>query len=536
MLLIVAEGATSDAVKAIMPTNISKLLEKAKYSWNSYGDPNTTDAGAWVGLTAGKSSITYGTVDSTLSIPIEDGNEENHGGVTYIPNYSQRLLATGKVGVANSRMVVASSWQSLLDVTYKYADKKIFAVGDEQIKDSAILSLADPYLSHLVVDLNGANIAGKMYGFSPTVNQYRDAINKVDDYIGKIVTAVKSRSNYNAEDWLIIVTTTHGMQSDNISYGGSSIPERKIFTIFHNDNLIKQELKSPDLTNGLNNNGKANTISMDAATASPYDIPSTGGYTIMFKVRNITKSGSNTVLLSKATHAYSNPRGWAFMLVGTNKNYRLGIGDASGTGNVYKYFIGGASSEASAEVNVWDAIALRVYDSASTRYAVLYTNNKRSAASAIGNIVSAATTSSFIIGNISSSLGTSNSIISNLSIWNTALSEQEILNSVCDQVITSSHPKYANLIGYWPMDEGTGKVLKNYAPLALGKDFTFTDFGNKSWNLIDMPCASTVNTFQTSVMDIVPTIFYWLNAPVSDSWGLEGTAWLKDYETEFVSK
>ncbi|MCH5685917.1 hypothetical protein LWM68_17690 [Niabella sp. W65] len=43
MLLIVADGAVSDAVKTIMPPNISKLLEHAKYSWNAYGDANTTD-------------------------------------------------------------------------------------------------------------------------------------------------------------------------------------------------------------------------------------------------------------------------------------------------------------------------------------------------------------------------------------------------------------------------------------------------------------------------------------------------------------
>jgi hypothetical protein len=534
VLLIVAEGATSDAVKTIMPPNISKLLEHAKYSWNTYSDANTTEGGTWVGITSGKASNVYGLVDSSLSVRSEDGTEEDHSEVGYIPNYSQRLLAAGKVGVSASKMVVISPWQTLLDVPFKFADRKIFASNDKNVKDSAVNILKDPNITHLVIDLNGANIAGRQYGFAAGTQQYKEAIQTVDGHIGDIMTALRARATYSSEDWLVIVTTTHGVKADNISYGGATIPERKIFGIYHNDNIVKQEMISPALTNALNVNGKADTISMPAAMSASYDIPATGGYTIMFRVRSITKSGSNTVLLSKATHAYSNPRGWAFMMVGTNKNYRFGISDASGTGNVFKYFIGETSNEASSDVNRWDNIAVKIYDSAGTRYAVMFTNGKRSVAKAIGSTNYAAPASNLVVGNIGSSLGASNAIVSNLNIWNTALTDVEITNNTCATAIETNHPRYANLIGYWPMDEGEGKLLKNYAPGAAGKDFSFNTFGGRGWNLVDQACITSGNTLQTSSTDIVPTIFYWLNAKVSDSWGFEGKVWLKDFETEFV--
>ncbi|MCH5598300.1 LamG-like jellyroll fold domain-containing protein [Niabella ginsengisoli] len=535
--MIVAEGATSDAVKEIMPSNISQLLEHAKFSWNTYGDANTTEGGAWVGITAGKSSIGYGIVDSSLSISDAEGEEEDHGEIGYIPNYSQRLLAAGKAGVNTSRMVVVSPWQTLLDVSFKFADKKIYANDDEAVKDSAIKTINESSnLTHMVIDLNSANIAGRQHGFSSSNIQYKDAINKVDGYIGEIVSALKARPTYDIEDWLIIITTTHGVKPDNITYGGATIAERKIFTIYHNENINKQEIVSPELTNALSLNGKADSISMPASMATAYDIPAEGGYTIMFKIRSITKSGSNTALLSKATHGYQNPYGWAFIMVGSNKTYRFGIGDRSSTnGNTFKYYIGGTDTEVSADLNVWDAIAFRVYDSASTRYAEMYTNGKRSPAQNIGNMASAAPASNLVIGTIATSLGSgAHAIISNLSIWNTALTTDEIVNANCSMSISATHPKYGNLIGYWPLDEGEGSVLKNYAPGATGKDFSFTDFGKRVWNLVDQACAISENTFQTSSTDIVPTIFYWLNASVADSWALEGKAWLKDYETEFV--
>lgn len=275
---------------------------------------------------------------------------------------------------------------------------------------------------------------------------------------------------------------------------------------------------------------------MPSSVATPtYDIEAGGEYTIMFHIRNISKSGSNTTLLSKASHAYSNVRGWEFMLEGASKNYRFILGNGTG-GNTPKFFIGAQASQASSDLNVWDAIALRIYDSASSRYARMYTNGQGSSIVDMTDVDVASPSNDLVIGNIGSSLGASNAIISNFSFWNTALSEEEILNFSCASAISSSHPQYDHLVGYWPIDEGEGKVIKNHAPGAIGKDFSFNAFGGRTWSLVDQPCAASEDSFMITSMDIVPTIFYWLNATIADTWGFEGKAWLEDFETEFVTQ
>ncbi|ULT40284.1 hypothetical protein KRR40_36580 [Niabella defluvii] len=131
-------------------------------------------------------------VDSSLNISNGEGNEENHGTISYIPNYSQRLLASGKIGAATSRMVVISPWQTLLDVPYKFADRKIYADNDDKVKDSALRALQDASITHLVVNFNRPNIIGKQYGFAAGITQYKEAINTVDSQIGEIMNALKT--------------------------------------------------------------------------------------------------------------------------------------------------------------------------------------------------------------------------------------------------------------------------------------------------------------------------------------------------------
>lgn len=530
VLLIVADGAISDAVKTIMPPNISKLLEHAKYSWNAYGDANTTDGGSWVGLTSGKVSTAYGVVDSSLNISNGEGNEENHGTVSYIPNYSQRLLASGKIGAATSKMVVISPWQTLLDVPYKFADRKIYADNDAKVKDSALRVLKDASITHLVVNFNRPNIIGKQYGFAAGITQYKEAVNTVDSQIGEIMNALKSRATYNAEDWLVILTTTHGVSSTDITrYDGGTLDERKIFFIYNNDNIKKQEFSSLSSYQTFPFTTRNQIAALDAAKSSVYALGASGNYTILSKVRMLTKpTGSNhTVLAYKSNHAYSGVNGWNMMITGGTGLYRFVIGAASKA----LLFVGGGAEQASGPAGSWDVVALKVFDSASKRWAVCMTNGKRSTPIDITGYDIGASSTPFALGTITNSVGAATFNLKDFSIWNTALPDQYIANYRCGNGITANDPMLANLIGYWPV-EGSGTTVINKAPNASDKNLT-SNFP-LAWTWVPGADCSGGSSVFISSTDIVPTIFYWLNTKVIDSWGLEGNAWLKDYETEFV--
>jgi len=65
---------------------------------------------------------------------------------------------------------------------------------------------------------------GHILGFSPDVPRYIESIENVDREIGRVLEALRSRTGYDDEDWLIVVTTDHG-GIDRTHRGGSDEPD-----------------------------------------------------------------------------------------------------------------------------------------------------------------------------------------------------------------------------------------------------------------------------------------------------------------------
>jgi arylsulfatase A-like enzyme len=60
--------------------------------------------------------------------------------------------------------------------------------------------------------------------------EYRDAIALSDRHIGLLMAAVRARPSYEAEDWLVVVSTDHGRTEDG-GHGGDTPEERTIFLL-----------------------------------------------------------------------------------------------------------------------------------------------------------------------------------------------------------------------------------------------------------------------------------------------------------------
>ncbi|MFE5997245.1 alkaline phosphatase family protein [Streptomyces sp. NPDC056454] len=60
--------------------------------------------------------------------------------------------------------------------------------------------------------------------------QYRQALDVIDGYLGRLLAAIKARPSYATERWTIIVATDHG-HTDAGGHGGSSIEERRTFVL-----------------------------------------------------------------------------------------------------------------------------------------------------------------------------------------------------------------------------------------------------------------------------------------------------------------
>lgn len=71
------------------------------------------------------------------------------------------------------------------------------------------------------------DLMGHYHGFSPESQPYREAFFEMDAYAARILKAVKNRSTYGQEDWLILISTDHG--GLRLTHGGQSVYERTVW-------------------------------------------------------------------------------------------------------------------------------------------------------------------------------------------------------------------------------------------------------------------------------------------------------------------
>ena len=125
----------------------------------------------------------------------------------------------------------------------------------------------------------------------------------------------------------------------------------------------------------------------------------------------------------------------------------------------------------------------------------------------------------------------------NLSFFNVALSDAVIKANVGLKDITQ-HPNYANLIGFWPMDEGTEGTFFNKAPVGYNMSLS----GVYNWaNLgalyppgtTSEPVTSSLS-IPSSVSDISALTLYWMNINILPDFGFDGKPYLKNFEIEFL--
>jgi hypothetical protein len=104
--------------------------------------------------------------------------------------------------------------------------------------------------------------------------------------------------------------------------------------------------------------------------------------------------------------------------------------------------------------NIWTHIAVTY--SATSQHMIFYVNGtQKFLRSANGNINKLHQTEHMVIGNWNVLTSGFKGIIDEVRLWNSALSSSTIQKWM-NKIVTSSHPNFSNLKGYWKFNEGTG--------------------------------------------------------------------------------
>lgn len=523
VLLISIDGLAGTALNEYVPANITKLLEHAKYTFESMADANTRDAASWTTLLSGKSSGKHGVYTNDFDTSEEDDDDiHDHDGsgvsTGYISLY-QRLLESGR----NLKTLSVTSWEPLDHNLFNLSDENGVVPSDEAAKTKAIdrLKNGDKDLAFAVVNFRDLNAAGVAGGFSMANPTYKTTLDRIDGYIGEIMTAVEQRKNYAGEDWLIVVTSNHG--GIDKSYGGATLEERKVPLILYNPNFLKRQFIIPPFTNGFKaRNGINGTIS--SVEASRYNIGTSGEYTIQLKLLVHQFGTLNPAIISKQNNTGNSDDGWSFIHNG-GIGWRFKIKGTQVTFN--KQF----------EVGKWYTLTARIYTDGSTRKVQVFTDGEMGSEGTLGT-AQGSSSSNLNVGYSASYVGgTLIQSVKDVYVYNKALPVDYIKDNYCKSPVDDQYK--GDMIGGWDLGDGIGARLKNR--VAGAPDFVVN--GAYSWEFLQNDFCKLLTGSEKNpdelllgAVDVAPQIFYWLHIKPSDSWGLEGKVFLSDYETEFVGK
>lgn len=515
VLIISIDGLTGSELKAIAPTNIETLRKTSKYSYDVLRGSVANDVASWATMITGVSYSKHLIKENTFQ---PTPKENSHEVPAVFRNSFDYVLQYKSVKTA-----IVTPWTDLRNYV-KVADFAPVVSTDVAVKDSAINIInTSTSLGTMIVNFRDVQTAGATGGYIATNATYKNAVTKADEYVGNLVTALKARKNYAAEDWLIMITTNHG---------GSNTDPKPGFIIASNANLKEQELKKSGFNTILfNNTGIGAKIEKDNGL---YDSGSNKDFTVQMQA----KFNVNTFyvgFLSKSTIINgSNQTGWLWFQSDSQKWKTSFGGTANGSGVGRSECQGGVVFD-----DKWHTLTMTVkYVNSTTRTVTTYTDGNQDATLNISAHKNLSTPDPLTLGYKQFSGGTGLSFQgAELQYFNMALDPAVIKANIALKDITQ-HPNYANLIGYWQNNEGGEAVLANKA---VG-GYNMSLYGPFSWKSMgaDVPAAVTPDpnaggkSIILSNSAVSATMLYWMNVKILPEFGIDGNPFLNQFEIEFL--
>ncbi len=359
--------------------------------------------------------------------------------------------------------------------------------------------------------------AGHSNGFSPDVTSYVEAIEEVDEHIGTVIKSLELRPNYVEEDWIVLVTSDHG--GINFSHGGNTFEEENVMFIL-SGNSINQELITKDSTytidDPFNCLGDTTELSFDGSNdyvrvphTSNFDFGASQDFTVECRVRT-TEAADVSIVGNKDWDSGFN-KGFVFSFkLPLGPEWKVNIGDGSNRADINT---GGGIADGE-----WHTLSVSFDRDGQMR---MYEDGVFLSQTGISNIGDITNGEDLWFGTDIDMGYDYNGSIAEVRIWDEVLTDQEILDYYCD-TISSNHPSYSNLIGYWRMNEGQGTQVSDQT--SNGNDGTITD---AEWYVPDSIWQYDYSN-TPRVVDISINALGHLCIPIDPNWNLDGKAWLPD--------
>ena len=502
VLIIGIDGCRADVLQFASTPNIDGLLPNSFYSYHSLNDDITYSGPGWSAMMTGVWSDKHGVIDNSFTG--SDFDSYPHF-IKRVEDYNPDLYT-----------VSISQWHPINNsIVLDHADFKYNAPTEADVTSEAINQLENEDPDVLFLHYDEVDHAGHAHGFSQDIPDYVASIEGVDTQVGLVLDALYDRPNYLNENWLILISTDHG--GNGFGHGGSSPEEETIFYIAHNKKF-SEHLNTPDtievvdITDCINNDKHLSLDGDDDMIDIPHftelDFGADQDFTIECRVK--TNSAGDVAIIGNKDWDSGSNKGFVFSFkFASGPEWKVNIGDGT---NRVDIDTGGEIAD-----NEWHHIAVTFdRDGEMTMYEDgLFVTSLD--ISSIGDIDNGAP---FRIGADIDDGYEYTGAIEEVRIWNGLVPAIDINTWKCN-AIDNTHPNYNDLIGYWPLDEGTGSTANDLS--GLDNDGTIT---SPIWSTLD----SVVSYDNTPrITDIALSALDWLCIDIEDSWDLDGKSWIGRY-------
>ncbi len=441
VLIIGIDGCRSDALEEANTPNIDVLMANGTFSFDALNTEVTSSGPGWSAMLTGVWSGKHGVIDNTFA----GSNYDN------FPHFIQRVEEHN----ANLNTASIAHWHPINDLILNGdADFSLNVNTDNDVATEAINYLANNDPDVLFLHFDDCDGVGHSSGFTPSNTTYLNVIETTDNFIGTVMTALQNRPNYTNEDWLILISTDHG--GNGTVHGGNSLGEQRIFFIASGDKIPNQEIEKSCRLQPLNGNCLATTTQLrfdgdndfiELPNNGLFDFGATQDFTIECRIR--TTQGADVAIIGNKDWNSGLNKGVVFsMKYPSGPQWKVNIGDG-----INRVDLDGINP---INDNQWHTLTVTFDRDGDMR---MYED---------GNFVTAASIAT--IGDLNGSpIRLGNDVFGNydfegniaeVRIWDTVLDASTIANWHCTH-IDNSHPNYANLLGYWQMNEGNGATQIN---------------------------------------------------------------------------
>ena len=217
VLFIGLDGCRSDALNVAYTPNIDSLIDNGLIIENALSSINgqaTYSGPGWSSMLTGVWYDKHGVSDNSFV-----GSNFDQ-----FPPFNILLNENGNDFHSASFIMWTPIHSEIFSGSMEYNENH--PSYNASVAQAAANYMTTEELDILFLDFDHIDHAGHSYGFAPDVLEYINTIEEIDEYIGLVISAMEERTNYNNEEWLVIITSDHGGNMGG--HGGQTIEERII--------------------------------------------------------------------------------------------------------------------------------------------------------------------------------------------------------------------------------------------------------------------------------------------------------------------